>query len=109
MERSPAVRAVLALMLAENLRSLFLFPLAFGILVVAKTYTVTRNALVPSLVADEHDLVAANARLSRTATLAGGFAAATAIAVYNGASGVWTLRISAVVYVLGAVTAWRLT
>lgn len=103
-----AVRAVLALLLAENLRSLILFPLAFGILVVAKTYTVTRNALVPSLVADEHDLVAANARLSRTATIAGGLAAAAAVGAYNGASGVWTLRIGAAVYVLGAVAAWRL-
>ena len=101
------VRAVLALLLAENLRSLFLFPLAFGILVVAKTYTVARNAIVPSLVEHEQDLVAANARLSRTATLAGGLAAAGAVALYASTSGVWSLRVAALVYVGGAAVAWR--
>jgi len=99
-------RCCLALLLAGNLRSLLLFPLAFGILVVAKTYTVTRNALVPSLVADD-DLVAANSRLSRTATIVGGLAAAIALAAYNGTSGAWTLRIGAVVYAAGAIAAWR--
>ena len=101
------VRAVLALLLAENLRSLFLFPLVFGILVVAKTYTVARNALVPSLVEDEHDLVSANARLSRTATFAGGVAAALAVGLYASTSGVWSLRVAALVYVVGVVAAWR--
>ena len=101
------VRAALALLLAENLRSLFLFPLVFGILVVAKTYTVARNALVPSLVEHENDLVAANARLSRTATFAGGVAAGLAVALYAGTSGAWTLRVAALVYIGGIVAAWR--
>ncbi len=102
------LRAVLAMLLAENLRTLFLFPLAFGILVVAKTYTVARNAVVPTLVDDDQDLVATNARLSRSATIIGGLAAGLALVLYNGASGAWTLRVAAVVYVLGAVSAWRL-
>ena len=107
MVASFVLRSMLALLLAENLRSLFLFPLAFGMLVSAKTYTISRNALVPSLVADEVDLVSANARLSRTATFAGGVAAALAIAVYTSASAAWSLRIAAVVYVAGALFAWR--
>jgi MFS family permease len=101
------LRGGLVLLLAENLRSLFLFPLAFGMLVVSKTYTIARNALVPSLVEDEHDLVSANARLSRTATFAGGVAAALAVTVYTSTSGAWSLRLGAVVYVVGAVLAWR--
>ena len=75
-----------------------------GVLVVAKTYTVSRNALVPAFVEDEDDLVPANARLSRTATLAGAIAASAAVAVYAATSGVWSLRIGAAVYVLGAVS-----
>lgn len=102
------VRAVLAVALAEHLRTLLLFPLAFGVLVVAKTYTVTRNALVPSIVEDEQDLVAANARLSRTATIAGALAAALAVAVYTSASGAVTLLVGAVLYLAGAVSAWWL-
>ncbi len=90
------LRSVFALLLAENLRSLFLFPLAFGILVSAKTYSIARNALVPALVEDEQDLVSANARLSRTGTFAGSIAAVLAIAAYSNISAAWTLRIGAV-------------
>jgi MFS family permease len=100
-------RAVLALLLAENLRTLLLFPLAFGVLVVAKTYTVSRNALLPALVDDRQDLVSANARLSRSATIAGGVAAAAAVSLFAATSGVWTLRVGAAVYVIGAFAAYR--
>ena len=102
-----AIRAALALLLAENLRTLLLFPLAFGILVVAKTYTVSRNVLVPAVVDDLHDLVAANSRLSRSATFAGALAAAAAVAVYAATSAAATLRVGAAVYVIGMVAAWR--
>ena len=101
-----AVRAILVLLLAQQLRTLALFPLAFGVLVVAKTYTVGRNALVPLLVETDDDLVAANARLSRTASIAGTIAGAAAVAVYTTAGGAWTLRLAAVFYVLGAIAAW---
>ena len=101
------LRAVLALLLAENLRSLLLFPLAFGMLVTAKTYTVARNALVPSLVEDSLDLVAVNSRLSRSATLAGALGAALAFALYHAASPVATLRVGAVVYLIGIWVASR--
>jgi len=100
-------RAVLALLLAENLRTLLLFPLAFGILVVAKTYSVSRNALLPALVDDLADLVSANARLSRSATLAGGAAALLAVPMFTTTSGAWTLRVGALVYVVGAFAAYR--
>lgn len=101
------VRALLAVLLAQNLRTLWLFPLAFGVLVVAKTYTVSRNALVPSLVDNQQDLVAANARLSRSATFTSALAAAAAVWVFAVASGTWTLRIAAIVYVVGAISALR--
>ncbi|MEO6570142.1 MAG: hypothetical protein ABIO83_01200, partial [Ilumatobacteraceae bacterium] len=88
-------------------RTLFFFPLVFGILVVAKTYTVARNALVPSLVEDEEDLVSANARLSRTATFAGGFAAAGAVGIYASSSAAWAIRVGVLFYLVGAFAAWR--
>ncbi len=103
-----ALRAVLALALAEHLRTLLLFPLAFGVLVVAKTYSVTRNALVPSIVDDEDDLVAANARLSRTSTMAGAIAAGLAVAVYTSTSAAVTLVVGAALYLVGVVSAWWL-
>lgn len=105
---SLALRAGLALLLAQNLRSLFLFPLAFGMLVASKTYTVARNGLVPALVENPDDLVAVNARLSRTATVVGGLGSLVAVAVFGVTGAAWTLRIAAVVYVVGAVFAPRL-
>lgn len=104
-----AIRCVLAVALAEHLRTLLLFPLVFGILVVANTYTVARNALVPNLVEHpERDLVAANARLSRTATIAGAIAAAAAVGLYAASSGAWTLRVAALIYLIALVNAWRI-
>jgi hypothetical protein len=101
-----AVRAVLVLLLAQQLRTLALFPLAFGVLVVAKTYTVARNALVPRFVDSDEDLVAANARLSRTASIVGAIAGVGAVALFATAGGPWTLRLAAVFYLAGAVVAW---
>jgi hypothetical protein len=102
------LRAGLALVLAENLRTLLLFPLAFGILVAAKTYTVARNGLVPAVAEDPDDLVAVNARLSRTATVVGGVGSLVAVAVFGLTAAPWTLRIAAVVYLIGAAFATRL-
>lgn len=101
------IRAVLALLVAANLRSLLLFPLVFGVLVVAKTYTVARNALVPSIAESDDDLVAFNARLSRTATLAGTVSAAVAVALFGWTSAAVTLVFASVLYVAGAVAAWQ--
>lgn len=103
-----AVRAALALLLAEHLRDLLMFPIAFGLLVMAKTYTVSRNALVPSIVERDEDLVVANARLAQSATIAGALGAAVAFGLYSWLGAVWTLRIGAIVYVVGAGAAFRL-
>jgi MFS family permease len=50
-------RAVLALLLATQLRGLLLYPLAFTILVLGKVFSVSRNSLVPVLVTDRSHLV----------------------------------------------------
>ncbi len=46
---SAGVRAVLCIMMAQHLNSLWLFPLAFLLLVSSKLYVVTRGALVPEM------------------------------------------------------------
>jgi MFS family permease len=57
------LRVLLGLAMIGNLKSLALFPLAFGQLVLQKTYVVSRAALVPSVVRSEEELVEANSRL----------------------------------------------
>jgi hypothetical protein len=103
-----AVRAVLALMLAGNLRTLLLFPLAFGVLVTAKTYTVARGALAPELVDDADDLVPVSARLARSSSMVGAVAVAAAATLYSATDGTWVLRAAAVGYAVGGVSAWWL-
>lgn len=102
------VRAVLAVAIAQQLRTLLLFPLVFLTMVTAKAYTITRNAAVPSLVDEIDELVSANARISRTATIVGSAAAAIAVAVFSAASAAATLVLASGVYVAGAILATRL-
>ncbi len=59
-----ALRAVVCVFLIRDLNSLLLFPEAFAVLVLAKSYQVARSALVPTVVRSDTELVEANARLS---------------------------------------------
>ncbi|MTV25696.1 MFS transporter [Nitriliruptoraceae bacterium ZYF776] len=65
-------RALLPLLVAGQLDSLWLFPAAFGLLVLSRVHTITRNALLPLALDDPTALVAANARLAWIGVLAGG-------------------------------------
>jgi len=67
-----AGRAVLAVLLFGRLDSLWLFPLAFGVLVLSRVHGITRNSLLPLALDEPSALVAANARLAWISVLAGG-------------------------------------
>jgi len=103
-----AVRAVLAVAIAQNLRNLLLFPLVFAALVTAKAYTISRNAALPSLVDDVDELVDANARISRTATIVGSIAVLAAAALFSAWSAQASLVLAATIYVIGAAMSLRL-
>jgi hypothetical protein len=66
-----AGRAVLAVVLLGRLGSLWLFPLAFGLLVLSRVHGITRNSLVPLALDDPRELVGANARLAWIGVLSG--------------------------------------
>jgi hypothetical protein len=107
---SAASRALVCLSMAHHLDGLLLFPEAFAVLVLSKTYLITRSALVPSVVAREEDLVDANSRLAVLAVVAG-FAIAAPGAVVLKLSflgGDWVLRFAAVVFACGTLAAFRL-
>ena len=74
-----ALRMVLLLLMARYVDGLALFPLVFASLVLQKTYTVSKSALVPSTVRSEHELVEANSKLGLVSGLTG------AVAVVPGA------------------------
>jgi MFS family permease len=68
---SCAGRAIVTALLVMNITSLWLFPLAFLFLVFAKAYAVSKSALVPTVVADDAELVEANSKLGLLAGIAG--------------------------------------
>lgn len=67
-------RALLAAVLVSRTDSLWLFPLAFGLLVFSRVHGITRNSLLPLALDAPRALVAANARLAWIGVLAGGLA-----------------------------------
>ena len=101
-------RGILCLFAAADLDNVLLYPEAFGILVLGKTYSVTKSALVPTLVSDHSDLVTANSRLARTATLAGLVGGAVAVGTLQVADAVQVLRVASLVYFSAAVLALRI-
>ena len=66
-----AARVVLAVLMAVSIDKLTLFPLVFAALVLQKTYLVSKQALVPSVVRTEAELVEANSKLGVIAGLTG--------------------------------------
>lgn len=92
-------RALLCLTLSFHLRSLWLYPIAFTILVLNKTHAVAKSALVPRLVEEPERLVEANAALSRVAAVAGAVGGITAAGVLAAFGAPTVLWVGAVAYV----------
>lgn len=101
-------RAVLAWVLASGLRSLLFYPEAFGILVLGKTYSVAKSALVPRLMDDVDDLVSANSWLSRISAGAGAAGGGAAVLIMQLADAPAVLRTGALVYVVAGAAAMTL-
>ncbi|HUF31914.1 MAG TPA: MFS transporter [Acidimicrobiales bacterium] len=101
-------RALVCLVLARHLKTLLFYPEALTVLVLGKTYSVAKSALVPRLVTDPEALVTANSRLSRIGTLSGAVGGGVAVSLLSVTSGAWTLRAAAVVYLAATVLASRI-
>lgn len=100
---SAGARSVLALVMAFNVQSLLLFPLAFSMLVLGKSHHIAKSAMVPGTVDDVEGLVKANSRLSIISALAGGLAGIPGIILLRFAGSPWTLGLASVVFAGGVV------
>ena len=103
-----AGRAVVCYLMMRHLDGLLLFPEAFLMLVLAKSYSVAKTAYVPATVRDDAELVSANAKLALLAALAGPAAAIPAglLHVVVGSQGV--VAFGTVLFALTTVLAFRL-
>lgn len=101
-------RGVLCFWMAGDIKSLTLYPEAFGFLVLSKSYAITKSALVPAAVSDEAELVEANSKLQLLGVAAGLVVAIPGIIVLKAVSAAWVLRMAAVVFGAASVAAMRL-
>lgn len=101
-------RAGVAFVMAGFLDSLLLFPLAFTMLVLSKTYAVARASLVPEVVRTDDQLVTANARLSLIAGLAALVGQIPALAVRQLGGEDWVLRLAVVTFLVATAAAMRI-
>ncbi|HEX7097345.1 MAG TPA: hypothetical protein VF183_15770 [Acidimicrobiales bacterium] len=96
-------RGVVAFLMVSNIESILLFPLAFALLVLQKTYSVAKSAVVPKLVGSEHKLVEANSKLALLSSIAGmGGAAVGAIVSFIGGPS-WAAAVAVIVYLAAAL------
>lgn len=105
-----AARVVLAVLMAFSIDSFALFPLVFAALVLQKTYLVSKQALVPSVVRSEGELVEANSKLGVIAGLTGFVAVLPAgLLQLTPLRGWGTLLYSGVLFAYGFAAATRLS
>ncbi len=102
-----SLRAVVSFLMIGRIDSLTLFPLAFAALVLSKTYSVSKSALVPTVVPKERELVDANSKLGLLSGLIG-FAAAVPAAIIQLISPNFTLGLSAAAFIAAVISAWHL-
>ena len=106
-------RGVLALLMARWVsdpapEGLLVFPLAFGILVLAKGYSVAKSALVPALIGRDDELVKANSKLALVSAIATTVGGAPAFIVQDLFGPEWSLRMAFVVFACGTFFALKI-
>ncbi|GAA1807246.1 hypothetical protein GCM10009835_27840 [Planosporangium flavigriseum] len=101
-------RAFLAYMISEHIGGYTLYPAAFGMLVLSRTYGVARSAAVPRVLPAGLGLSAAGARASVFGTVAGAVVAPIGLASAALFGPALPLRLSLIVFVFGMVVALRL-
>ena len=102
------LRVIVAILMIRNLDSLFLFPLAFAILVLQKSYAIAKAAVVPTTVSSNEELVEKNSRLALLSGIAGFVGAApAALLQWIGGPG-WSVLLAAIAFFSAAAASLRL-
>jgi len=103
------VRAVLLVLMIFHYDDIWLYPLAFGCLVISKGHSVAKTALVPAMVNDTSELVHANSQLAIITALAsilGAIPAGILKLIPPGTP--WQLSLGVLVYLVGGVLAMQI-
>ena len=103
-----AGRAFIAFLMISNMDSLLLFPLAFAMLVLQKSYGVAKASMVPLILHNEKQFVGGNARLALVGSVCGFVGAGPALLASLAGGASWTVGLAMVVYVLAALSSLSL-
>jgi hypothetical protein len=103
-----AVRALVCLVMIDDLDGLMLFPEAFTVLAMGKAYGVARSALVPTVVHNDAELVEANSKLQLLSGLAAPAAAVPAGIAYAIGGSEAVLVVAVLAYAAAAVASLRI-
>ncbi len=101
-------RTIVAFVMIANTDSLLLFPCAFAMLVLGKSFAVTKAALVPTTVKDEHELVDKNSRLALLSGLAGFTGAVPAVIAQAIGGPGWSVAVAMVAFGFATAASVRL-
>ncbi len=103
-----ACRALLMAALVIYVKEWALFPLAFAMLVMGKTYAVAKSAVVPTTVDTEEALVRSNSRLSILSAVSGAAAGVPGVLLLRLGGAPWVLSLGVAVFVAAAVMGFRI-
>jgi MFS family permease len=103
-----ALRALLCFFVIRHLDSLLFYPEAFLMLVLGKTYTISKSAIVPTTVRSDQELVEANSKLTVISALAVVAAAPLAGLLLKLGGPGWALALGIIAFAAGTVFALQL-
>ncbi len=99
---SALIRAGVMAALVRYVQDWPLFPLAFSMLVMGKTYAVAKSAVVPTTVATEADLVRSNSRLAILSAVSGAAASLPGVLLLRFGGAEWVLALGVVAFIAAA-------
>jgi len=103
-----AARALVCLVMVDDLDGLLLFPEAFAVLAMGKAYAVSRSAIVPTVVRSDAELVEANSKLQMLSGLAVPLVALPAGIAFAIGSSEGVLVLAVVAYAAATLAALRI-
>lgn len=98
-------RAVVCALMIREVDSLLLFPLAFLLLVMSKSYAVSKAALVPTVVRSDDELLEANAKLTLIGAIVGFLVMVPALPLLQLGGPGWDLALASILFVAATVFA----
>jgi MFS family permease len=101
------LRALVLVGMTQVLDSFTLFPLAFSALILAKTYAISKSAIIPTIINDDDEFVAANSKLGQIAGITG-FVVAVPAGLLQLIDARLCLGLGAIAYLFASLNAYRL-